>query len=128
MQDKLVLLKRAYINLSEVMVNGNIDNILLDAIMKRFQLTYEMCYQTLSLYLSENSIDVFSEPKEVFNKSLELGLLNNETDKAILIRMTKDIELIMTEYDSKLYRGVFERIKVSYISVFTGIIEKLDKL
>lgn len=59
------------------------DDIVRDAVIQRFEFTYELAWKTLKLYLEGQDIEATS-PKQVLREALSAGLIKDGNDWSLL--------------------------------------------
>ncbi|MCU0664225.1 MAG: nucleotidyltransferase substrate binding protein [Myxococcota bacterium] len=60
-----------------------VDDIVRDALIQRFEFTYELAWKTLKLYLDGQGIEATS-PKQVLREALSAGIIHNGNDWSLL--------------------------------------------
>lgn len=91
-----------------------------DSAVKRFEYTYELCWKTAKVFLSEHfGVQVFS-PKECFRELRKNGLVSDEETELLLIMTDNRNEIIHT-YNEQFSIELYEIIKEKYFTLLTRI-------
>jgi nucleotidyltransferase substrate binding protein (TIGR01987 family) len=120
---KLKEFKKALATLDEAIAKKETD-IVRDAVIKRFEYTFELCWKTVKVYLYANAgIDVFS-PKDCFRN---LGKNSNFQESGIekMLEMTNDRNLIVHMYDLRFSKAHYGRIVKKYSTLLSEIYQEL---
>jgi nucleotidyltransferase substrate binding protein (TIGR01987 family) len=99
-----------------------IDDIIIDATIQRFEVTFELAWKTLQDYLFYSGIDDFKGPKNVINKAFQDNLL---TDGQIWLDMLNDRNILSHEYAFEESRNIHKNILESYVIGFRELFERL---
>ena len=95
-----------------------------DSAIKRFEYTYELCWKTAKLHLSEYfGVQVFS-PKECFRELRKNGLVSDEETEWLLIMTDNRNEIIHT-YNEQFSTELYKTIKEKYFLLLTQIYKVL---
>lgn len=91
-----------------------------DSAIKRFEYTYELCWKTAKLHLSEHfGVQIFS-PKECFRELRKNGLVSDE-EAELLLMMTDNRNEIIHTYNEQFSIELYEIIKEKYFILLTRI-------
>lgn len=113
--------KKALKSLDQVLQKEK-DDIIRDSAVKRFEYTFELCWKTGKMILSEKfGVEIFS-PKECFRELLRNKIVNDEIAEGFL-KMTNDRNDIVHAYSEDLSDKLYAKINENYIILF----EKLEK-
>jgi nucleotidyltransferase substrate binding protein (TIGR01987 family) len=93
----------------------------LDAIIQRFEFTYELTWKVLKSFLFRDGIECNS-PRDCFKTAFQTGYINNED---LWLEMINDRNLTSHIYDEEQTRSVYRRIKKLYYNEFKLLSEKL---
>ncbi len=97
-----------------------------DSIIKRFEYSFELCWKTAKIMLSEKfGVDVYS-PKECF-RELRKNQLISDKDTEIFLQMTDDRNEVIHTYNQKFADELSEKIKKVYFRLLKNILEILKK-
>ena len=95
-----------------------------DSVIKRFEYTYELCWKTAKVFLSEHfGVQVFS-PKECFRELRKNGLVSDEGTELLLI-MTNDRNEVIHTYNEQFSTELYKTIKEKYFLLLTQIYKVL---
>lgn len=97
-----------------------------DALIQRFEFTYELAWKTLYEVLTEQGVeDIIKTPKMVFTAGVEAGLINSaELWLNIILSRNKTSHL----YDEDESITIADDISNIYIKEFRNLFDKLNKL
>lgn len=88
------------------------DNIYQDALIKRFEFTYELAWKTLREYLIESGYRLETvSPKGVFSYAYQEGILDDEN---IWLDMLKSRNLTAHDYGQELSAEIADHISTRY--------------
>ena len=109
LKERIDVATRAAARLSEAACLPNPGDIERDAIIQRFEFTFEAVWKAAQacLFVVEG-MDV-SSPKGVIRACREVGLLE-ETDAVLALRMADDRNLTVHTYNESLAAQIYERI------------------
>lgn len=101
-------------------------DIIIDGILHRFELTFELAWKTIKDYLEYMG---FSEktgsPREVIQSAFKQGVIENGE---IWIEIMISRNSLSHLYDEKSSRDVYKKIKEVYINEFEKIEEKFKEI
>ncbi|MGA2298611.1 MAG: HI0074 family nucleotidyltransferase substrate-binding subunit [FCB group bacterium] len=116
--------EKALDSLKEVMEQKDLDNeIIIDASIQRFEVTFELAWKTLQDYLFEVGIIEFKGPKNIIAKAYQDNIIE---DGQTWVDMHKDRNVLTHEYAFMESRAIFQRIKTSYIQAFIQFQRRLQ--
>lgn len=98
------------------------DIIKRDAIVKRFEYSFELCWKTIKEFLSTNFGSSIMYPKEAFRGLVKLEMISPE-ETEILIIMVDDRNFTAHTYDEEFINGLVKRLPRYY-----EVMEKVMKL
>src|SRR5699024_1078566 len=84
-------------NLDEVLQRSVVDDVVIDATIKRFELCYEISWKFIKAYLNEMGI-ACKNPRECFKYAKTNGLIRNELE---WLNMIEDRNLLVHTYSLK---------------------------
>jgi len=118
-------IKTALVKLHELAVKANLSDVERDALIQRFEFSFELLWKCAKEYLYVvEGIDAAS-PKKVIRCCRELGLLDEgQTQKAL--QMADDRNLTSHTYDETFAKAVVERIR-SYDPLLQFWLGQVDK-
>jgi len=93
-----------------------------DAVIQRFEFTYELSWKTLQLILAQKDIDV-RNPKDVLNAALEQGLI---TDGNLWSQLHKNRNLTTHTYDEEEAQKIYLFVKTQAVKLFFALAQQID--
>lgn len=87
--------------------NSYDDDIIVDAGIQRFEVTFELAWKTLQDYLAEEGFSTPGGPKSIIKQSVNRGLIE---DGDAWLEMLKDRNSLSHEYIYTESRNIFNRI------------------
>lgn len=95
-----------------------------DSVIKRFEYTFELCWKTAKVLLSEKfGIDVFS-PKECF-RELRRNKFISDQETEMLLKMTDDRNEIIHSYSEEFSNELYEEIRGNYYELIKKVYQKI---
>ena len=129
-KEKFETLKKAYEKLNRLLEKSEElnDNDYLemrrDAIIKRYEFTFELCWKTIKLYLEEEGLGVFLSPKAVAKEAFRVGVIQKGD---VFLDMIEDRNLSVHTYDEAIADEIYESIKTKYIFEIRKIIRFFEE-
>ncbi len=109
---KLYNLEEMLVSLEQaVTVSDDGKRFVIDACIRRFRFSFDIIWKTLQIILLKKYGVQATFPRDVFEKSYQGNLINNE---AIWLAMMTDRNLIPDCYDNKLANRIHSAIQQSY--------------
>ena len=106
-------------------LNEEENEIMIDAVLHRYEFTFELAWKTLEDYLEYLGITVNTgSPREVIKESFAHELIS---DGEIWIKMMLARNSLSHLYDEETSRQVYNEIKSEYIYQIEKLIETLEK-
>ncbi len=106
-------------------LNEEENEIMIDAVLHRYEFTFELAWKTLKDYLEYLGITVNTgSPREVIKESFAHKLIS---DGEIWIKMMLARNSLSHLYDEETSRQVYNEIKNEYIYQIEKLIETLEK-
>lgn len=125
LDSKLKEFKKALNSLDQALREKRND-LIRDSVIKRFEYTFELCWKTAKIFLSEqHGAEVFS-PKECFRELRKNKLISDE-ETEILLEMTDDRNEIIHTYNEKFSDRLYEEILKRYYKLIVKIYKILEK-
>lgn len=112
---------KSLLTLEESLQNPPSD-LIRDAVIKRFEFTFELAWKTGKILLSEIYGIEAASPKSTFRELRRVNLLSDAETETCL-RMTDDRNEIVHRYDLAFLKKVFARIGKKY----SRLLQKLEK-
>jgi nucleotidyltransferase substrate binding protein (TIGR01987 family) len=121
--DKAELFLNALSRLKEAAAQDNKSDIVIDAIIQRFEFTVELTWKFLKEYLEEQGIAALT-PKEVMREAFAAGIIKGDDN---WLRMLKDRNLTSHTYNEELAQEIHLRILESYIPLFGELSDWVER-
>lgn len=110
-EQSLANLQRALVRLGEVLEeNIEVNGIVMDATIQRFEFSIELFWKTLKRMLYDEGITA-GTPKEVMKHAFKLGWIEHES---VWLAMWKDRNQTSHVYDENTAKEIYEHIRNSY--------------
>ncbi len=117
---------KALAKLKELQDKKTLDSdIFRDALIQRFEFTFELTWKLLKAYLKEEGIQNINSPKSVLKAAYANHLINEES---IWIDMLKDRNLTSHIYTEKTSIEISRKIIDDYIPLFKRLLEKIEAM
>ncbi len=94
--------------------------ILRDAVIQRFEFTFELTWKALRGYLKNVHGIVCNSPKQCFREGFSIGLYNEATT-GLLLRMADDRNETTHTYDENRIEEIYNNIKNEYYKAMKKI-------
>ena len=102
------------------------NDLVRDSAIKRFEYSYELCWKTVKMFLSEKfGEDIFS-PKECFRVLRKNKLISDE-ETELLLQMTDDRNQIIHTYSEVFSEELYEDISQSYYQLLEKVYKILEQ-
>jgi nucleotidyltransferase substrate binding protein (TIGR01987 family) len=125
--DKLYNLNKAMNKLEEIidaMADTNQSEFFRDALIKRYEIVWDLIWKTLKEYLEEEGYLFQPSPKETLKKAYQENIINNEETWLIIL---KERNQLSHTYNEDLSISVSKRIINEYYIEFYKLLEILNK-
>ncbi|MGC9101200.1 MAG: HI0074 family nucleotidyltransferase substrate-binding subunit [Caldisericum sp.] len=107
----------------KVAVENATDDLDIDGAIKRFELTYELSWKVIKLYLEDLGI-ICKSPRECFKQAKVNGLIDNEE---LWMEMIETRNRLVHEYSAEFSREIFEEIKTKYVKILEDLYKTLKE-
>ncbi len=125
LKERLAVAARAILRLQEAVQLPNPSDLERDAIIQRFEFTFEAVWKAAQAYLfTVEGIDLAS-PKSVIRACREVGLLD-EAEAMLALKMADDRNLTVHTYNEPLAIAIYERI-LHYHKLLTNWQMKMEQ-
>ena len=118
LREKLLNYSKALSRLEESLARDESDDIVIDAVIQRFEFTYELSWKLLKDYLSFHGIADVRSPREAFKEAFAVNLLR-EGD--VWIDMLEDRNRTSHTYDEDEARAIYNKIKNRYYNILKNL-------
>ena len=118
-------LKKAIDRLQEAInMDVNVEDVKIDAVIQRFEFTFELLWKTLKDYIEYVGIYSFeNSPKTVLKTAFKAGILSNEES---YIDMLKARNSTTHLYDENIAKTIYFDIVNKYVKAIKDVIEYLE--
>ena len=101
--------------------------ILRDAVIQRFEFTFELVWKALQLYLEHRGLECGS-PRTALKKSFSEGLIATLEEADLWLQMLDDRNLTSHAYDEELARCIYQHIVRDYVTLLGRMAERIQSL
>ncbi len=101
-------------------LNAEYSMIVGDAVIQRFEFTFELAWKSLRDYLKNVHGLICNSPKQCFREGFSLGLYDQETAERLL-QMVDDRNETTHTYDENKIAQIFENVKDHYSQLLNKI-------
>lgn len=109
LKQRIAIVKQALSALQEVLTMPY-SSIVRDAAIQRFEFTFEAVWKLAQLYLHLKEGLEFNSPKSVLRGCFQVGLLADEQQTSLALKMTDDRNLTVHAYNEKLAIQIFNHL------------------
>ena len=102
-------------------------DIVRDAVIQRFEFTFELTWKTLKLYLERQGLET-GGPRQTFRKAFVEGLVPTAEEGDVWMRMLEDRNLTVHTYDESLAEQIYQRIVSDYAPILQSLTARIDGL
>lgn len=123
--DKLDDLEKAIKKLKQSLERDpNLDDLVLDATIQRFEFTYELSWKLMKIYLEYNGLTEVTSPRRAIKEAYKEKLI---TEGESWLRMLEDRNKTSHTYDEEIARKIFKNIRKEYINNFDSLLDEMKK-
>ncbi len=120
---KIMDLERANLRLKESLLrDAEADDIVVDAIIKRFEFTYELSWKLMKTYLEYNGNLEGTSPRRAIQEAFKIGVIK---DGDSWLEMLEDRNRTSHTYDERTATDIYQHIKSKYAKLFDAFIERI---
>lgn len=101
--------------------------ILRDAVIQRFEFTFELVWKSLRLYLEHLGLECGS-PRATLKKAFSEGLIQTLEEADLWLRMLEDRNLTSHAYDESLAERIYQHIVLDYAPLLNRMAERIQTL
>ena len=98
-----------------------------DAVIQRFEFTFELVWKSLKLYLERQGLDC-GGPRSTLKKAFTEQLIHSPDEADVWLQLLEDRNLTSHAYDEALAHLIYQHIVHDYTRVLGGMSEKLQTL
>ena len=96
-----------------------------DAVLQRFEFTFELCWKALRIYLAEaEGIDV-SSPKGTLKAAFRQGLIEGPEEQQFL-QMLEDRNTSTHVYDERESLEIFARVRDAHFPAMKALLSRIE--
>ncbi len=119
-------LKKAVARLREAAAQPE-TGLLRDAVIQRFEFTFELAWKSLKLYLERQGLDC-GGPRSTFKMAFTEGLIGSAEDADVWLQMLEDRNLTSHAYDEALAARIYRNIVREHVTVLEKMSETIQAL
>ena len=101
--------------------------IVRDAVIQRFEFTFELVWKALQLYLEHRGLECGS-PRTTLKKSFAEGLIQTPEEADAWFQMLDDRNLTSHAYDEALAQRIYQQIVQKHAPLLTRMAERIQTL
>lgn len=116
--------KNALKRLMEALNFKEVNDIIIDGIIQRFEFTFELSWKLMKEFLEHEGIEANS-PRSTIREAFKIGLIDNG-DK--WISMLTDRNKTSHIYDEEESRAIYDNIREIYVEEFIKLLKKFDEI
>lgn len=124
LREKLSDYSRALKRLEEALERDQSDDIVLDAVIQRFEFTYELSWKLIKAYMSYSGIADVKTPRQAFKEAFAAGLID---EGGVWLEMLDDRNLTSHTYDQSTARRIYKKVKDRYYPAMIGLKEAISR-
>ena len=110
----------------EELLDDDINDVIIDAIIQRFEITFELAWKTLKEYLALSGfVEGINSPKGTLQTAFKAGII---IEGDIWIKMMESRNLTTHLYDYDTSRNIYDMIKNEYIQLLRDLKKCLEKI
>ncbi|MFA6034652.1 MAG: nucleotidyltransferase substrate binding protein [Myxococcota bacterium] len=103
------------------------NDIVRDAVIQRFEFTFELAWKTLKLFFEHQGLEVAS-PRQAFKKAFETGLIANPEEGDRWLAMLESRNETSHTYDEEIARKIHKLIVSEYAPLLKTLSERISLL
>ena len=102
-------------------------DIVRDAVIQRFEFTFELVWKSMKLYLERQGLDA-GGPRSTLKKAFTEGLISSPEEADIWLRMLEDRNLASHAYDEALAKRIYRHVTQDYVKLLEQMTDKVRTL
>jgi len=120
---KLGNYKKALARLEEALAEKEPDQYVYDAVIKRFEFTYELAWKLLKAFIEYKGGEDVRFPRDIFKEAYAKGLLENSE---VWLSMLQDRNLSSRTYSQERAMEIYNRVKDIYFEEFIQLVRTIE--
>lgn len=117
--------QNAYKRLKESTELDESNDIIVDAVIQRFEFTFEMSWKLMKIYLEYEGIQDAQSPRSTIKAAFKHGLIENGDE---WIGMMLDRNRTSHVYDEKTALEIYNNVKKDYVFLLEKFVKKIQEL
>ena len=101
--------------------------IVRDAVIQRFEFSFELVWKTLKLYLEWQGHEC-GGPRPTLKKAFSEGLIGDTEEADLWLRMLEDRNLTSHAYDEALATRIYRHVAKDYAALLGAMAQKIQTL
>ncbi len=98
-----------------------------DAVIQRFEFTFELTWKTLQLYLEHHGLECGS-PRSTFKKAFTEGLIPTTEEADVWLQMLAERNLTSHAYDEALAGQIYHHVVQDYMRLLAQMTQRIQSL
>jgi nucleotidyltransferase substrate binding protein (TIGR01987 family) len=98
-----------------------------DAVIQRFEFTFELVWKSLKLYLERQGLDC-GGPRSTLKQAFTEGLINSPDEADVWLRVLEDRNLTSHAYDEALAILIYQHVVQEYVALLGQMADKIQTL
>jgi nucleotidyltransferase substrate binding protein (TIGR01987 family) len=98
-----------------------------DAVIQRFEFTFELVWKSLKLYLERQGLDC-GGPRSTLKKAFTEGLIGSADEADVWFRLLEDRNLTAHAYDEAVAARIYGHIVKDYTGILAEMVKKIQTL
>lgn len=127
--ESFIVKRDSYINALqrlEELLHDDINDVIIDATIQRFEFTFELAWKTVKEYLELNGfVEGINSPKGTLQTAFKEGII---IEGDIWIKMMEARNLTAHLYDYDTSRNIYDMIKNEYIRILRDLKKRLEMI
>lgn len=122
--ERLLDFSKAVARLEEALDLVDPSPIIIDAVIQRFEFTYELAWKTMKAYLESQGLTESRTPKDVIRESFGIGLIEDGDGR---LDMLADRNLTSHTYREDMAREIFGKIRGKHRALLVSLLRRLEE-
>jgi len=98
-----------------------------DAVIQRFEFTFELVWKSLQLYLERQGLDC-GGPRSTLKKAFAEGLISSNEEADVWLQMLEDRNLTSHAYDEALAARIYSHVRQDYATLLGQMSGRIQSL